>query len=218
MYVNAHSATVVLASAVEHFVNRRCYLVPTLLLLFLCRVDDYWLGYKLFCYAYYSRSVQHEAAFRGSKLGRLVWRRLAGVPRPSHHAIRATCTQILPLVEMWCKWELQEECGDLHALMVRFDSERELETHELGRSLLGMLRDEQMGLQSVNQADVVPVRDNPFDLIRDRLAAAEVAIRDLQPQVSIVSDPFCTLEVHFVMLLAWTPILHTVHNVILFEL
>ena len=34
-----------------------------------CRVDDYWLGYKLFCYAYYAHSFQHEAEFRQSKLG-----------------------------------------------------------------------------------------------------------------------------------------------------
>jgi hypothetical protein len=35
------------------------------------RVDDYWHGYKLFCYAYYSNSVAHEAEFRHSKLGAL---------------------------------------------------------------------------------------------------------------------------------------------------
>ena len=34
-----------------------------------CRVDDYWLGYKLFCYAYYAHSFQHEAEFWQSKLG-----------------------------------------------------------------------------------------------------------------------------------------------------
>lgn len=34
-----------------------------------CRVDDYWLGYKLYCYAYYAHSFQHEAKFRQSKLG-----------------------------------------------------------------------------------------------------------------------------------------------------
>lgn len=33
------------------------------------RVEDYWRGYKLFCYAYYSKSVAHEAEFRNSKLG-----------------------------------------------------------------------------------------------------------------------------------------------------
>lgn len=119
-----------------------------------------------------------------------MWRRHAGVPRPSHHAIRGTCIQILPLVEMFLKWEHQEDCGDLHALMLRFDDERELETHELGRSLLCMLRDEQMGFRYEPQPDVVPARENPFDLIRDRLAAAEVAIRDLQPQVSLLSDHF----------------------------
>ena len=34
-----------------------------------CRVEDYWLGYKLFCYAYYSHSISHESEFRLSKLG-----------------------------------------------------------------------------------------------------------------------------------------------------
>jgi hypothetical protein len=42
---------------------------PILLWHLVCRVDDYWLGYKFFCYAYYSRSVQHEAEFRESILG-----------------------------------------------------------------------------------------------------------------------------------------------------
>lgn len=34
-----------------------------------CRVEDYWQGYKLFCFAYYSHSEEHEAEFRHSKLG-----------------------------------------------------------------------------------------------------------------------------------------------------
>lgn len=34
-----------------------------------CRVADYWEGYKLFCYAYYSHSIEHETEFRQSKLG-----------------------------------------------------------------------------------------------------------------------------------------------------
>ena len=32
-------------------------------------VEDYWEGYKAFCYAYYSHSVPHESAFRATKLG-----------------------------------------------------------------------------------------------------------------------------------------------------
>ena len=35
----------------------------------LCRVEDFWVGYKLFCYAFYSNSVQHEGEFQQSKLG-----------------------------------------------------------------------------------------------------------------------------------------------------
>ena len=35
------------------------------------RVEDYWRGYKLFCYAYYSNSAAHESEFRDCKLGEL---------------------------------------------------------------------------------------------------------------------------------------------------
>ena len=34
-----------------------------------CRPEDYWLGYKFFCFAYYSHSIQHEMEFQNSKLG-----------------------------------------------------------------------------------------------------------------------------------------------------
>lgn len=34
-----------------------------------CRVEDYRIGYKLLCSAYYSKSHQHEAEFEHSKLG-----------------------------------------------------------------------------------------------------------------------------------------------------
>lgn len=37
-----------------------------------CSVQDYWEGYKLFCYAFYSHSVQHEYEFQQSKLGSLL--------------------------------------------------------------------------------------------------------------------------------------------------
>ena len=37
-----------------------------------CRVEDYWQGYKLFCYAFYSHSEAHESEFRNSKLGALL--------------------------------------------------------------------------------------------------------------------------------------------------
>lgn len=37
--------------------------------MFVCRADDYWEGFKLFCYGYYSHSLQHEHEFRECKLG-----------------------------------------------------------------------------------------------------------------------------------------------------
>ena len=118
--------------------------------------------------------------------GCLVWRRHSGLPLPSHHALRDTCTQLLPLVEMYCKWELEEDCSNLQSLMLRFDSERELQSHELGRSLLFMIRDEDMGFETMARSNAVIAPTNPFDAVRERLAAADFAIRDLHAQVNLL--------------------------------
>ena len=39
-------------------------------------VEVYWEGYKLFCYAYYSHSFEHESEFQRSKLGSLLTHRV----------------------------------------------------------------------------------------------------------------------------------------------
>ena len=86
---------------------------------------------------------------------------------------------------MYCKWDLQEDCSSLRNLMLRFDSELELESHELGRNLLSMVRDDDVGFTSVP----CPVPSigvaSPFDAVRERLAAAALAIRGLRPQVNM---------------------------------
>jgi hypothetical protein len=84
---------------------------------------------------------------------------------------------------MYCKWVLQEDCSSLRGLMLRFDSEVELESHELGRSLLDMVRHDDVGFVSVPQPVPFIATASPFDAIRDRLAAAATAIRGLQEQV-----------------------------------
>lgn len=94
--------------------------------------------------------------------------------------------QLLPLVEMYCKWVLEEDCTNLRGLMCRFDSELELESHELGRSLLFMIRDDDVGLISTPHPAPVQVVDNPFNDVRERLAAAAMAIRELHPQVPML--------------------------------
>jgi hypothetical protein len=120
--------------------------------------------------------------------GELVWRRHKGLPRPSHRVLCATCVHLLPLVEMFCKWELQEDCSDLPSLMRRFDSETELESHELGRSLLFMIRNDDMDIHTLPQRVPFDAPVNPFEAVRERLAAAELAIRDLCPQVTGVAS------------------------------
>jgi hypothetical protein len=192
-------------------------------------VQDYWEGYKLFCYAYYSHSARHANEFRDSKLGalglfaqfqlpfpvcahcmfvnfvllflmlffsgcmgpgQLVWRRLHLCPSPSPHAIRTTCMQLLPLVEMFCRWELQEDCSNLEVLMERFESVAELESHDLGRSLLCMVRDEDDGFRSYSERRHPPTIPqatvDAFHEVRQRLAAVDIAFQGLQPQVHIV--------------------------------
>lgn len=119
--------------------------------------------------------------------GQLVWRRHAARSSPSPHAIRATCMELLPLVEMFCRWELLEDCNDLQGLLERFDSEAELDTHELGRALLFMIRNDKSGLPTSSPkvhpgAPAHNVAD-PFESVRERLAAVDSAIRTLQPQV-----------------------------------
>ena len=192
-------------------------------------VQDYWEGYKLFCYAYYSHSARHANDFRDSKLGalglfaqlqlpfpscahcmfvnvvllflmlffsgcmgpgQLVWRRLHLCPSPSPHVVRTTCMQLLPLVEMFCRWELQEDCSNLEVLMERFESVAELESHDLGRALLCMVRDEDDGFRSYSERRHPPAVPqatvDAFHEVRQRLAAVDIAFQGLQPQVHIV--------------------------------
>ena len=72
--------------------------------------------------------------------------------------------------------------------MLRFDSEADLESHELGRSLLLMIRDEDIGLQVPPPRVHFSTPVNPFDAIRSRLAAVDIAFEALQPQVHVVLD------------------------------
>ena len=115
--------------------------------------------------------------------GQIVWGRHPHLPPPSHHALRTTCMQILPLVEMYCKWELQEDCSDLGALMQNFDCEADLESHELGRSLLFMIHNDDAGLPGFHLHEPIVIPDNPFAVIRERLVAVDLAIHDLHVQV-----------------------------------
>lgn len=124
--------------------------------------------------------------------GQLVWRRHVHPPPPSRHAIRATCTQLLPLVEMYCRWELAEDCSNLWALMLRFDSEEELESHALGRALLFMVRDDEDGVDSLPRLGTVVAPIDPFQAVRERLAAAGSAIHSLQQHVHPFLHLSCT--------------------------
>lgn len=136
--------------------------------------------------------------------GQLLWRRLPVFPLPSHHTVRSACMQLLPLVEMFCKWELQEDCTNLRALMLRFDSEADLKSHELGRSLLFLVRDEDGDLDGLPTLHRIERTANPFEVVRERLAAVSLAIQDLQPQVHLVSDYSATCNLLAIIDLSYT--------------
>ena len=81
---------------------------------------------------------------------------------------------------MFCRWELLEDCNDLQGLLERFDSEAELETHELSRALLFMIRNDESCLPTSSPrvhpgAPADNVAD-PFESVWERLAAVDSAI------------------------------------------
>lgn len=74
--------------------------------------------------------------------------------------------------------------------MLRFDSEAELESHDLGRALLFMVRNDEEGLPAstphIQREAAEDLVAGPFEVLRGRLAAVDAAIRTLQPQVLAV--------------------------------
>lgn len=89
--------------------------------------------------------------------------------------------------------------------MLRFDLKVELETHDLGRSLLLMLHDDDIGLQVLPQSMPFAAPVNPFDAIRTRLAAVDSAFQGLQAQLHVVLHLSCKCSIAGVLVLA----LHT---------
>ena len=77
--------------------------------------------------------------------------------------------------------------------MHRFDSQHQLESHVLGRSLLAMLADEGGCFKNAPQEAAITARPSPFDSVIERLAMAASAIRHLQVQAYLheCSIPVC---------------------------
>ena len=148
--------------------------------------------------------------------GELVWRKHAAGTSPSPHAVRATCMQLLSLVEMYCRWELQEDCSNLEGFILRFVSESELESHDLRRALLFMVRNIEEGLHAstpyIQHEAAEDLVADPFEVLQGRLAAVDAAIQTLQTQVLAVigyileftfhENLFCIVTCSFVL---WHP-------------
>jgi hypothetical protein len=81
--------------------------------------------------------------------------------------------------------------------MLRFDSELELETHELGRSLLRMVRSDDAGFYEFQPPVARIAHVNPFDALRERLIATSSAIQGLQDQVLLVFAFVCIYGCRF---------------------
>jgi hypothetical protein len=94
--------------------------------------------------------------------------------------------RLLRLVEMYCRWELEEDCTSMRNLILRFDSELELESHDLGRSLLAMVRDADEEFQGLPRLDSPLPSTSPFEAVRERLEATQLAIRDLRVEVQLL--------------------------------
>ena len=76
--------------------------------------------------------------------------------------------------------------------MVRFDCEAELSLHDLGRSMLAMLHADDDDTPRLLPAGVhMPARVSPFDAIRTSLAAMDVTLQTMRPQVQLAVDATC---------------------------
>ena len=103
--------------------------------------------------------------------------------------------------------------------MHRFDSEVALESHVLGRSLLSMLRNDDVGLETFPVQVPLVERTNPFDALRERLAVAAAAIRGLHAQVQLQLPPtlFMTSHINGIVNSTWdseflsSPLRHPLH-------
>ena len=166
------------------------------------------IGFKLFCFRVpaivslrrwvcsSSISVRPQCLFVA---GQFLWRCHIHGPLHLHRVLRTSCMQLLPLIEMYCRWELGEDCSDLRSLMLRFDSELELETHELGRSLLFMVRSDDASLYNLQPPVASVAQVNPFDAVRERLSAVTFAIKGLQDQVLLVLAFLAYVHAGFVL-------------------
>ena len=101
---------------------------------------------------------------------------------------------------MFCRYELQEDCGDLEALMRKFDDKLELESHALGRSLFILVRDgdSDVGLEHLSRSTQIEALANPFDALRARLATVDLAICGLHAQVQFTIGFYrtCTIVIN----------------------
>ena len=78
--------------------------------------------------------------------------------------------------------------------MLRFDSEAELESRTLGRSLLPLVRDGDGGLDNVSRRTQNVAPPNPFDAVRTRLSTIDRAIRGLPTQVQLIVGFCCACD------------------------
>jgi hypothetical protein len=71
--------------------------------------------------------------------------------------------------------------------MLWFDSEPKLKSHGLGRLLLFMIHDKNMSFDSLPWRICLDAPANPFNVVRNRLARMDLAIRDLHPLLHLVA-------------------------------
>lgn len=61
-----------------------------------------------------------------------------------------------------------------------------MESHDLGRSLLAMVRDDDDEFQGLPRLDSSIPSTNPFEAVRERLEAVQLAIRYLYVEVQLL--------------------------------
>lgn len=87
---------------------------------------------------------------------------------------------ILPLAEMYLRWDLQEDVCDLHSLMELLKCEDELHSHEFGQSFLLMIASDVGGIKGPSNRIRVAMLIDCFLEMRQRPHVANNVLIEYQ--------------------------------------
>ncbi|KAG0568170.1 hypothetical protein M758_7G188500 [Ceratodon purpureus] len=154
------------------------------------RVQDFWVGYKLYCFGHYCHCDLSKKQFLASKMGRVVLllhkEEVFRWGAKFDEAVR----QVWVMMEEYIRVRYDKDCTNLRALMEDFEDEKELSTSENGSLLLQLIKDDEQGTEHLyKQAHNVQLESTDiFDQFRRRLNRMDSNLGNLLKSSELNSD------------------------------